>query len=599
MICWTSTHFHLSLLGTHLYQLYDTAHGISKAVLARLYSLGFVTGSVVSPFTGPLVDWMGRKRAALVYCSVEILINLLEQVPALPCLLASRMLSGGTTNLLQCVFETWLDAEFQRQKQIRQHEQRTQRPKGQSPYHDNPPHTQPDQDEEEDWYQHEYELLLRDAVIVSNIAAVASGYASHRLAEWYGSVGPFRGAVVCTIVALLVVGALWTENYGSSNSGGGGTSMNYPEPTRVFDQHLHHTHTHEPHHYSLLHAVQDNENDNDDDDDEIAKNASPRQQVPVTLASSMASPSTATTTPTTIWSLLQQAAHAFRSDVNMFKVGLIQGLSVGSLQIFVFLWSPVLRDMATITTTTTLRVINPLSSSLLPTQQQLLPWGLDRHGEPAYGLIFMVFMMACVVGGLLAPQLRQATQSLLTTHHPATTDCSSSSNNLWTHDNPDEDISTMTTTTGHLGVTSSHRRPMAVELLTSLCYFGSACMMAVPSLVVAHNKHSSSTSLPPRQGGFTVTLAAFVMLECLIGIVSPCEGVIRSLYFPSHVRASVWTLPSLLINGAASLAVFGTNYIRYVLFCIYRARARERLPKQHYSKRSFTGLSHFVLEFCC
>ena len=45
----------------------------------------------------------------------------------------------------------------------------------------------------------------------------------------------------------------------------------------------------------------------------------------------------------------------------------------------------------------------------------------------------------------------------------------------------------------------------------------------------------------------------------------PCEGVIRSLYFPATGRASIMTLPRIVVNIAVALGVVSTNFIRYVL----------------------------------
>ena len=400
--------------------------------MASLYCLGFFTGGVLSPITGPWIDKMGRKRAAILYCSLEIFINAIEQFPYLGFLIASRMIGGFTTNLLHCVFETWLDSEFRKQKknQLRK----------------NPPREE-DREEMDKAYQHSYELLMRDAVIISNTAAIGSGYLSHLLAEMSGPVGPFRGAVVCTIAALLVVSSLWTENYGGNH-----------------------------------------EEETSNDKSETSESESGNSQ--------------------SIFSFLEEAARAFMQDMRMLRVGIVQGFSVGSLQIFVFLWSPILIDLA----------------KLVPSDAVQSTWGLDRHGEPAFGLIFMIFMGACVLGGVIAPSLRQAATALLT---PIVADGLPV---------PTE-------------VSEGSVRPMAVEFLAATCYMVAACMLLVPCLVSGPS-------------AFSQTLFAFCLYELVVGIVSPCEGVIRSIYFPAHARASVWTLPSFLVNVAVTLAVFATQFVR-------------------------------------
>jgi hypothetical protein len=326
---------------------------------------------------------------------------MLEQYPFLTGLIASRMVGGITTNLLSSVFETWLDTEY--------------RARG--------------------FDEEKYEIIMRDSVIVSNTAAIASGYLAHVLAEKLGPVGPFEGAVACTVIAFGVVMVLWTENYGSVQETKDGNSKSVQE-------------------------------------------------------------------------YLNEAIAAFKSDSRVLRVGIIQGLSVGSLQIFIFLWSPTLQNFAK----------NAPAGAL----------GLDSHGEPAYGLIFGAFMAAGVVGGLCSPFIRKATTVLLT---PL------SKGKLETINIEGE---------GEI-------RPMAVEFLAAFCYIMGAFLLMVPCLVAESDASSFSTSL-----------GAFLIFEFTVGVCMPCEGVIRSLYIPSDARATMMTLPRMIVNIAVSVGVVSTTLFRYV-----------------------------------
>jgi len=371
--------------------------------VATLYCLGFFTGGVLSPITGPMVDKIGRKKAAILYCVLEMLINTLEMYPFLPGLIASRMIGGLTTNLLTSVFETWLDTEYRRR----------------------------------DLEKEKYEIIMRDSVIVSNVAAIYSGYLAHVLAERYGPVGPFGGAVGSTAIALAVVVAVWTENYGCSDG-------------------------------------HENEEKN-------------------------------------VVGYFREAVNAFKADKNMRKVGIIQGMTGGSVLIFVFLWSPTLRHFSQAAA----------GGSL----------GLDSQGEPAYGLIFGAYMAAGATGGLFAPCIRKMFAAVLT---PV---------------DSDDDIVKKVDFDGE----EVEVRPMAVEFLAAACYMVSAMLLVVP--FVAPGDGASS---------FTASLLAFLGYEFLVGVMLPCEGVIRSLYFPANARASIMTLPRIIVNVSVSTGVISTNVIRYV-----------------------------------
>ena len=82
------------------------------------------------------------------------------------------------------------------------------------------------------------------------------------------------------------------------------------------------------------------------------------------------------------------------NDSKISRIGLIQGLSQGSLQTFVFLWSPALRKFAEYAPAGTL--------------------GVDKDGQPEYGLIFGAFMACGVLGGFAEPFFHRLTKTLYT-----------------------------------------------------------------------------------------------------------------------------------------------------------------------------------------
>ena len=69
------------LQGTNMYTLYS-GYGVS---VSTLFLTGFSSSLVFGTFVGLLVDAYGRKRACVLFCVLEIAINVMEHVPS--CLL--------------------------------------------------------------------------------------------------------------------------------------------------------------------------------------------------------------------------------------------------------------------------------------------------------------------------------------------------------------------------------------------------------------------------------------------------------------------------------------------------------------------------------
>jgi len=374
------------LQGTHLYVLYE-GYGYS---VATLYSLGFLTGAFTSPFIGPLVDKMGRKKAAMLYCFLEMIINQIEQYPLFIGLIFSRVVGGITTNLLFSVFESWLLTEHRRRN----------------------------------FAEEKLETIMRDSVIGSNLAAIVSGFLAHGLAEKYGSVGPFMGAVACTGFAFLLVSTAWSENYGCAS-----------EET------------------------------------------------------------------TTLRSHMVGAYRTITEDSKISRIGLIQGLTEGSLQTFVFLWSPALRAFS----------VHAASNVS----------GLDKNGEPAYGLLFGAFMFCGVIGGLVEPLVHKGFSCL--------TSCKKE----------------------QVGV-NGEKDHSDVSCLCAFCYILSACLLLIPCVVDQDSSYA-----------FSISLGAFLLYEFLVGVYMPCEGVIRSIYMPNDSICSLMTMLRVIVNVAVCLGVISTNYVPF------------------------------------
>jgi MFS family permease len=388
-------------LGTHLYTLYE-GYGYS---VASLYSLGFVGGALSSPFIGPVVDRIGRKKSAIIYCVLEMIINHLEQYDIIAGLIFSRIVGGITTNLLFSVFEAWLVTEHRKRG----------------------------------FSEEKLEVVMRDSTITSNMSAIMSGCIAHVLATNFGAVGPFKGAVVSTLVALLLVTLRWQENYGSN-------------------------------------------------DEEQLKSVA---------------------------RYMREAFSTITSDSKILRIGMIQGLTDGTLQTFIFLWSPALSYFSS----------NMNADGALP----FATWGLDRHGEPAYGLIFGAFMLCGVIGGVMAPTLRRFIMSLKKIS--SVPDC-------------------VIKKESGLGDGIEKEKPAGVEFLAAVSYLVCSLLLLTPILV----NHSSNYA-------FSIALASFLLYETIIGLYLPFEGVIRAMYMPNDSICSLMTMLRVIINVIVAAGVFSTNFI--------------------------------------
>jgi len=97
--------------GTHMYTLY-LSYNVN---ISALFLTGFLSGAIFAPVLGSVVDKFGRKRSCILYCILEIVINLLEHYDNFTILIIGRILGGVSTNLLFSAFESWMTTEHRRQ----------------------------------------------------------------------------------------------------------------------------------------------------------------------------------------------------------------------------------------------------------------------------------------------------------------------------------------------------------------------------------------------------------------------------------------------------------------------------------------------------
>ena len=166
--------------GTHMYTLY-LSYGVN---ISALFLTGFLSGAIFAPFLGSFVDKFGRKRSCIVYCVLEIIINVLEHFDNFPLLIAGRILGGISTNLLFSAFESWMTTEHRKRGFP------------------------------EEWLSRTYSQCS----VGNGAMAIMAGIVAQVLEDFFGHIGPFQGAVALTALALLLILG-WEENYGEEHVG--------------------------------------------------------------------------------------------------------------------------------------------------------------------------------------------------------------------------------------------------------------------------------------------------------------------------------------------------------------------------------------------
>ena len=151
--------------------------------MGTLFLTGFLSSAVFGTFLGIYVDSYGRRLGCILFCILEIVINLLEHVPNMPTLMVGRVLGGMSTSLLFTAFESWMVSEHRKRG-------------------------------------FDESLLASTFSIASwgnGFSAILAGFLAQVAADIAGDIGPFQLAILLTILTLVPI-CFWRENYGSSNS---------------------------------------------------------------------------------------------------------------------------------------------------------------------------------------------------------------------------------------------------------------------------------------------------------------------------------------------------------------------------------------------
>eukprot|EP00593_Proboscia_inermis_P010853 CAMPEP_0171325644 /NCGR_PEP_ID=MMETSP0816-20121228/116941_1 /TAXON_ID=420281 /ORGANISM="Proboscia inermis, Strain CCAP1064/1" /LENGTH=235 /DNA_ID=CAMNT_0011824875 /DNA_START=149 /DNA_END=856 /DNA_ORIENTATION=- len=158
-------------------------------------------------------------------------------------------------------------------------------------------------------------------------------------------------------------------------------------------------------------------------------------------------------------------------------------------------------------------------------------FGLDQNGEPSFGIIFGSLMSCTALGGIFSPLVRKALSAIVTL--PSSLVKTSSGND-------EDDLLTV----------MPEEKPVALELLNSLCLAVSSVILLLPQIVGENSAHA-----------FSLSLGVFFMYEFLVGIYMPCEGILRTIYIPNADICSIMTMLRMVVNIAVAVGVFSLNFI--------------------------------------
>ncbi len=171
------------LQGPYVYQLY-VSYGFSAYDIGLLFVGGFGSSLIFGTFIGSLADKYGRRFTCLVYCACYIIACLTKTIPEFWILMIGRILSGVSTSLLFCSFESWMVCEHHKMG-----------------FDD---------------------ALLGDtfslATFGNGVVAVLAGLVANVVASWFGFVAPFLFAIIPLSICGYMIRTTWTENYGNTDS---------------------------------------------------------------------------------------------------------------------------------------------------------------------------------------------------------------------------------------------------------------------------------------------------------------------------------------------------------------------------------------------
>ncbi|KAF8156026.1 hypothetical protein B0H34DRAFT_659078 [Crassisporium funariophilum] len=189
------------LQGPYVYSLYKDQYAFPERLVAGLFVTGFVSAGLAAPLVGVWADQQyvgsdyisernkptcclisGRRTSCLIFCVTYTTACGCIMIPYLPILFFGRILGGVSTAILFSAFESWLISES---TSVTLHST-------------------------------DLSTIMGRATLINGFIATGAGVVSNKLVEaTHNFVSPFMASGAILVLAWLLIGRTWTENYGS------------------------------------------------------------------------------------------------------------------------------------------------------------------------------------------------------------------------------------------------------------------------------------------------------------------------------------------------------------------------------------------------
>mmetsp|Transcript_83595 Transcript_83595/g.147850 ORF Transcript_83595/g.147850 Transcript_83595/m.147850 type:complete len:480 (+) Transcript_83595:86-1525(+) len=193
------------LQGPYVYALYQ-AYGFEHYQVAQLFVAGFAASLFFSCFVGSVADKIGRKRCCMAYCVFYILSCATKHFKSYHILMLGRVTGGIATSLLFSCFECWMVSEH-----LTRHE----------------------------FSDSLLSYLFGIKFQVMYFVAIASGILAQFASDSFrfapitkdslvyvgGNCVPFDLSAFVLVIAFILIGLFWEENYGNPDSSSSSSSI--------------------------------------------------------------------------------------------------------------------------------------------------------------------------------------------------------------------------------------------------------------------------------------------------------------------------------------------------------------------------------------